>query len=153
MESITVRPCSVDEIQHAPNIEVVLDEYAAESAIPALAPHDPQWHTYQAAEDIGILRAVGAFQGDELVGGVLLMCGVLPHYGKRVATTESLFVTPEARRAGIGTQILREAKRVAAEMGAVLLMVSAPVGGKLEAVLDADPAYDRTNAIFVTVLE
>lgn len=152
MESITVRPCSVDDIEHAPNINALLAEYADESAIPALAPHEPQWDSYRKMAELGILHVSGAFHGDELIGLVFVLCSTLPHFGKRVATTESLFVTAEARRAGVGMRLLREAERIAVAAGAMALLVSAPAGGRLEAVLQAHSAYSRSSVIFCKVV-
>jgi GNAT superfamily N-acetyltransferase len=147
MSLVTTRPCTVAEVQKAPNIAALLEEYGAESSIGGIGPQSAQFETYAQWEAIGILRMLGAFRQDELVGLVIVLCSVLPHYGKKVATTESFFVTQSARKSGVGLRLLREAERVARDWGAVGFLVSAPVGGQLEKVLPC-AGYVNTNHVF-----
>ncbi|MHB1371263.1 MAG: GNAT family N-acetyltransferase [Pseudomonadaceae bacterium] len=148
MESLTIRPCSIDDLEFAPNIGELLAEYAQESAIRGLVPASAQFEQYRQLVDAGVMRVIGAFHGETLVGVIALIASVIPHFGCLVASTESFFVAAAARKTGAGLRLLREAERVAGEMGAVGLFVSAPLGGQLADVLDAHSAYAETNRVF-----
>lgn len=145
--TITIRPCAVSEIEDAPNLAALLAEYGEESAIDGLGGQDAQIETYHQMEDIGALFPVGAFDGDALVGFLLMIVSILPHYGKRVASSESFFVTNSARKKGAGLKLLREAERMAQDLGALGLFISAPMGSRLYQVLEAK-RYAETNRIF-----
>jgi len=74
---------------------------------------------------------------------------VMPHYSKRVATVESIFVTESARKSGIGKELMSVIEAYAKEKGCVAILYSAPAGGKFERVLDASKRYRRSNSVFV----
>lgn len=135
-------------IQTAPNLAALLDGYGAESAIKGMPPFNAQMGAYSAMEAAGILHPLVAFDGDVLVGFLLLLIAPLPHYGVKVATTESFFVAPEYRDAGHGLRLLRAAEVHAATLGAACLLVSAPKDGRLAAVLERLPHYSETNRVF-----
>lgn len=147
MEPVTIRHCTVDDLYAAPNRQELLDEYAAESSILGV-PYAPQWHMYQQMEAVGALRFIGAFQDENLVGFVTVLTSVLPHYGVRASTTESLFVTKIHRRTGAGIRLLRAAEKHAQESGSAGLLISTPAGGILERVLAACEPYKHSNTVF-----
>ncbi len=145
--STTIRPCRVADIQQAPNIDALVAEYADESLNQQIGPANPQWDTYRHLEEIGLMRVVGAFEGDTLAGFVFVLVSVLPHFGKPVASTESVFVRPESRRGGTGTRLLRAAEATAKGMGADGFLVSAPTGSRLERIMPRQ-GYRETNRVF-----
>lgn len=145
--SIAIRPCRVADIQQAPNIDALVSTYAEESLNQAIGPANPQWDTYRHLEEIGLMRVVGAFDGDTLVGFVFVLVSVLPHFGKPVASSESVFVRPESRKHGTGTRLLRAAETMAKEMGADGFLVSAPTGSRLERIMPHQ-GYRETNRVF-----
>lgn len=147
MAPIEIRRCPFAEIEHAPHLAALMAEYGAESAMPELGPQSPQFATYRMLEQAGTMRAVGAFQGGDLVGFIIVLVAVLPHFGKRVASTESFFVAQGVRKGGAGLRLLCEAERLAQELGAVGFFVSAPVGGQLESVMPK-AGYRETSTIF-----
>lgn len=149
---IEIRPCPVAEILTAPNIAELLDEYGAESGIDAIGKPTMQPDLYRELEALGVIRTIGAFDGDALVGFLALVVSVLPHYGVRTATTESYFVAQSARKTGAGLALLHEAERVARDAGAAALLVSAPFGGRLAEVLPA-VGYQETNRVFCRGLQ
>lgn len=151
MPSIAIRPCTVSDMENAPNLAALLAEYGAESAIEGLGQANAQTETYRQMEAVGVLHLIGAFQGDELVGFLIMIVSVLPHYGKRIASTESFFVASAARKGGAGLKLLREAERLAESLGAMGFFVSAPMGGRLMRVLTAK-RYRETNRVFFKVL-
>lgn len=147
MESITIRPCAVADVENAPNVAGLLAEYAEESALDALGSANPQWEIYRQMQALGAAQVLGAFQGETLVGFLVLLVSVVPHFGKPVASTESFFVAHVARKGGAGLKLLHEAEKMAREAGALGLFVSAPTGGRLAKLLPAI-GYEHTNQVF-----
>lgn len=145
-----IHPCRIDDIQLA---GALVAEYAAECRIAGIGEPSGQWDAYRLMEASGLLQSIGAFVAGELVGFVNVLVSVLPHYGKPVGVTESLFVASGHRASGAGLALLAAAEDYALERGAVGILVSAPHGGQLERVLDARPSYRRTNAVFFRGLQ
>ena len=145
--SCEVRRIAFDEIEAFQNFAGMVERYADESAIPGMPRPNRQKEMYRQLEQAGLFHLVGAFVGGELVGFVSLLASVLPHYGVMVASTESIFVEPEHRKSGAGKMLLREAERLATSIGAVGLLVSAPSGGRLAAILPRS-GYQESNRVF-----
>lgn len=143
-----IRLCTPREIFSAPNVSALWEEYARESAAPELGEHDPQVDMYEAMWAAGALYALGAFDDEQLVGVIVLLVSSVPHFGKRIATTESFFVRRAARSRGLGLRLLRAAEVLAADQGAQAFYVSSPAGGALEQVLPR-AGYRHANALFV----
>ena len=152
MESISIKPCSVADIESAPNVADLLAEYAEESALDALGGANPQWETYRQMEAVGVARVLGAFQREKLVGFLVLLVSIVPHFGKPLASTESFFVAQSARKTGAGLKLLREAENIARDTGAVGFFVSAPMGSRLAKVLPG-VGYRETNRMFFRGLQ
>ncbi|WP_420997607.1 GNAT family N-acetyltransferase [Cupriavidus sp. 30B13] len=142
-----VRHCSVSDVESSPDLGGLLAEYGAESGVPELGPPMAQMQTYRQLEAAGVFSVLGAFQGEKLVGFVTVLKATLPHFGRQVAITESLFVTSEARSTGAGLALLHSAESLAREQGAEALLVSAPAGGRLERVLPG-VGYRETGRVF-----
>ena len=147
METAIIRPCPVAEILQSPNLRALLDEYADESALAELGPANPQIETYCQMEELGLAHAIGAFYRGELVGFIVLIVSVIPHFGQRLASTESFFVSAAARKSGAGLRLLREAETLAKDLGAVGMYVSSPAGGRLAQVLPG-VGYRETNRLY-----
>ena len=142
-----IRRCTVQECLSAPNLTALLDEYAKECSIAGIGQTNPQFDSYKTLEAAGLLRIIGAFDGERLIGFVNVMTTVLPHYGKQMSVTESLFCSQEGRSFGIGSLLILAAESLADEIGSAGLMVSAPVGGRLEKLLP-HVGYAKTNSVF-----
>ena len=127
-----IRRVLYSEMNKMPGFLEMVERYADESAIPGMPRPNRQNQMYLQMEQAGLIHWAGAFVGVQLVGFVSLLVSVLPHYGATVGTTESFFVDPEYRKTGAGKMLLREAEKIAASLGAVALLVSAPSGGRLE---------------------
>lgn len=135
-------------LQAAPNIGALLEEYAAEAANRSLPPPAARLPLYHVLEDSGQLAVITAHVGGELAGFVTVLASGLPHYDAiTVAVTESYFVAARHRASGAGLQLLAEAEHVAAGMGAKVLLVSAPIGGRLEEILPRR-GYREANRVF-----
>lgn len=147
MDPITIRPCTVDELASAPGFSEALAEYADECAIPELGRHDAQLETYRALEVSGHLRLIGAFDGDDLAGFILLIVSIVPHYGVKTAASESIFVRPRYRHTGAGLSLIGAAEVMAKVEGAAGLFITAPVDSRLVKVMPG-VGYRETNRVF-----
>lgn len=148
---VEIRPCRVAELEAAPNLAAILAEYAEESGMPELGQPNVQVPTYRALEAAGVFHPIGAFDQGQLVGFILPIVVVLPHYGVPAATVESFFVRKASRRTGAGMKLLAAAEELARGLGAKALLLSAPVGSVLARVMPRLP-YRHSNDVFVRAL-
>lgn len=144
---LTIRPCTVSEIQSSEQFNDLLAEYAAESAISGMPPPSAKMDMYRGLEQSGAIVIFGAFVAEQLVGFLVVLAPLLPHYGRTVATAESFFVAKEYRSSGAGLELLRQAEKHADNIGSPALLVSAPAGGVLEKVLPR-VGYEHSNTVF-----
>ena len=135
----------------------VLDEghklfegYAAECSIPEIGKTDPQREIYFAMERNGVAQCFGVY-AEKLVGFASLLISVLPHYGKKVAVVESIYVDPEYRPF-VGKDMLLELEDYALKAGCVAILYSAPAGSRFEKMLSLRKQYRRTNSVFTKAL-
>lgn len=149
---IEIRRISVQDAIDSQELGVLLDGYSRESAMPEIGTPDAQLHMYAAMEQAGALHAIGAYQSGDLIGFLLMIVSVLPHYGKPVGSTESFYVADYARHTGAGLELLREAERWALEMGAAAFLVSAPTRSRLEVVMQRQ-GYRQSNVVFAKGLQ
>lgn len=152
MTQLTIRKCTIAELEVVPNIHALLDEYAKESALDGLPHPAVNAELYKAIEQSGVMQPFGAFIGDELVGFMQVVCSVSPKYGVVIATIESIFVLPQCRKTGAGIKLIATAKLHAQSLGAAGLVISAPIGGSLDAMLDGSKAFTPCNRIYYEAL-
>ena len=144
---IDIRPCQPGEILDSPRLGDLVAEYAAECAIDGMPKPDASFEMYRRLGESNLIDCFGAFDGDELVGFLVLLKTILPHYNQLAATTESFFVGKAHRKTGAGLGLLRMAEEFVKSVGAVGLLVSAPYNGQLSRVLPA-AGYQQTNQVF-----
>lgn len=152
MTPVDIRPCTVAEIAAAPNIDALLAEYGEESGMAEIGEQSAQFPVYEQLERAGMLHAIGAFREDELVGFITVLVSALPHYGRHVATSESLFVTAGARKTGAGLRLLTTAQATARALGAEAFLLSAPEGSQLAEVMQGLRDWRPSNRVFVKEL-
>lgn len=110
-------------------------EYGADVRYPDLSP-EPDWDLYLKLEAQRVLRCVGLFDGPRLVGFANYIVTQLPHFaGKRLASTESLWVDLDYRGRGAGRQLLGALQAFAREDGCYGIYLGAKVGSRAEKVL------------------
>ena len=148
MTSVAIAPCTISELENAPNMHELMEEYAAESAIEGLPHPSAKAEIYKRIEESGMLATIGAKIDQELIGFVLVLASVIPHYGVNIATTESFFVSKPYRKTGAGIKLLRAAEEHAKQVGSPGLLISAPFGGTLAEVLPRQ-GYVETNRVFM----
>lgn len=140
-----IRPCTLDEVTQSG----LLDLYSAECAIDNLPRPAADPNMYKEMIGMGSLELLGYFSDDTLVGIISVMIIQAPHYGRVMASVESFFVHPRHRAGGAGIKLLRAAEKLAGECEAIGLIVSAPVGSALSAVLTSLDRYRKTNEVFI----
>lgn len=128
--------------------KALLEEYAAECSIPELGPINPQAAMYEEREAVGMAQMFGAYRDGKMVGFASLLTTILPHYGCKAATLESLFISSDARASGAGSMMMAVIEGFAKQAGCVAILYSAPAGGQLERLLSLKSAYSCTSAIF-----
>lgn len=142
-----ILPATLDDLLAAPNWCALFDEYAAECGNDGIGRPDMQVDQYRALEAAGILHVLAAHHAGSLVGYLSYLLTTLPHYGKRIAVSESFFVAEASRGTGAGVALLKAAEDAALDAGAAGLLVSAPAGGRLDKLLDAK-RYSHTNNVW-----
>jgi len=152
MGSLDIRQITIDDLRFAPGVDALLREYAQECGIAGLPKPKAEWLTYARLEYHGALHVVGAYLDGSLVGFCHVLVSLNPHYSALLAVTESLFVAAAHRGTGAGLALLREAGSIARQRGAVGLLVSAPVGGRLAQILPRC-GYRETSRVFFRGLE
>ncbi len=145
--SLHVAPCTIAEIEAAPNLPEIADEFTAESLLPGLPRTPPNWAAYRALEAANLLHPFGAWVDGLLVGFV----GVLLGPAIPVATTERIFVLKAHRKTGAGLKLLKAAEEKARDLGSPGLQIVARSGGDLAQVLTRK-GYLESNIVFVKLL-
>lgn len=146
------RLISFDELESDPQWPGLVAEYANECHIAGMPPCDYQGDIYRAMETTGMVRLIGAYIDGTLVGFCNLIISVLPHYGKVVGTSESLFVGTAHRSTGAGLGLVKAAERECVSAGAIAMLMSAPAHGSMERLMPRI-GYRHTNTVFFKALE
>jgi GNAT superfamily N-acetyltransferase len=140
---ITVAAIAYTDVKDQPEL---LAEYAAECGVPVVGQPDPQWEMYAQIQAAGLMQGFAVYVDDVMAGFACVLMTVLPHYGFKAATVESLFVALAQRSSGAGTRLMAHVEREAERAGCKVILYSAPADGQLEALLGK--RYARTNSVF-----
>ena len=143
-----IRPVSYADWLFSEQAQLLIREYADECSIAEIGTANPQPEAYAAMEASGMFHSFAAYHQGRLVGFANLLTPVLPHYGVRVATVETLFVGKDFRSTSAGLDLRRALEDHAAAAGCVGILYSAPAGGQLERLLEASRHYYKTNSVF-----
>lgn len=144
---LTIKKCTVSEVEAASNILDILGEYAQELAIDGLPHPSAKMEMYKQLESTGMLHPIGAYFGNTLVGIINVLMVMNPHYGIIIAVSESFFVAKSYRKTGAGLKLLHAAEEHAKLLGSPGLFVSAPSQGPLAEVLP-NTGYAETGRTF-----
>jgi GNAT superfamily N-acetyltransferase len=107
---------------------------------------------YEKMEQTGMFQAFGVFEHEELIGFAAVLVFVLPHYGRRIANVESIFVSPEHRTQGTGNALMNAIENYAKEKECQVISYSARTGSQFERLLSLLKPYQRTNSVFLRSL-
>jgi GNAT superfamily N-acetyltransferase len=143
-----IRRVSHSEILCAANAQELIDEYAAECSIPQIGKIDQQGETYAQLEAAGLMSCFGVFDGERLVGFASVLMSVLPHYGRKVATVESVFLAASHRAGGTGRALMDAIEEEAKQAECVAILYSAPAYSRFNYVLAALRAYSCTGLVY-----
>lgn len=137
-----------------PAAEALLAEYAAECSLPELGEVDPQRELYAAMEASGGLQCFGVYSEDltTLVGFISLLTWTVPHYGKTIVSSESIFLSRRDRRSNTGIMMLDFVVNYGREKKARMVQITAPVGSRLAKLLSLMEEYRHSNNVFVRSL-
>lgn len=153
MPRLSIRPYSIAELETAPNVDALLDEYAREAGTEGLGPVVAQWWLYRKMEESGLLHTIGAFLDDTLVGFITMVVMQRPHYEALIASYESYFVAEHARKSGAGLALLCAAEELGKSLGAVGLFVNAAVGSRTDDFFAAKRDYRHTHNVYLKGLQ
>lgn len=145
---VTIRKCSVAEIENAPNFAALLEEYALESAIAGIPQPSAKMEMYRLLEKSGGFHAFGAFE-DHLIGFIGVLCAPSQHYGgNKIATCESYFVTKSRRSTGAGIRLRNAAKEFGKANDCSVILTVAKPGSDLDLMLMAKKECEHTNNVY-----
>ena len=150
-----VRVCRAAEIFDNPGSMALFSEYERECANVLLGACAPRPAMYAALEASGLAQCFAAYQGEVLSGFAFVLITELPHYGqgRRFATVESVFVSREERRGGLGCELMEAVETYARNSGCTAVSFSAPVGSRLARLLFlSGDRFTNTHQIFVRSL-
>lgn len=126
-------------------------EYAGECSLPELGAPEPKRELYAAMEASGGLQCFGVF-AKGLVGFISLITWTVPHYGKPIVSTESIFLSSSDRGSGTGIRMLDFVVDYGRKKKAVMLQITVPVGSRLGKLLSLKDEYRHSNNVFVRAL-
>lgn len=139
---------NVRELMADPAFPALVMEYGEESAMAGMPTPIVQFSKYDAYEKVGALHVLAARYEGETVGFIAMLANPLnAHYGVPLAVVESFFVFKERRGTGAGIFLLAAAEDLAKKLGSPKLLISAPVGSRLQALLPKI-GYAVTNVVF-----
>jgi GNAT superfamily N-acetyltransferase len=142
-------PATYRQLLDDPHSETLFAEYAEECSLPELGPIAPQRELYEALEASGGMRCFGVYHKMALVGFVTILIYVLPHYGKKIATTESIFLSRKHRTGWAGMEMLRFIEAYAKESGCAAVLYTTPEGSRFSTLLSIRDEYRHSNNVFM----
>lgn len=101
----------------------IQDGYRDEVAGPFHSfPPDPDWKTYLAAQQRGILKVLCARGDGELKGGTFILTAPHNHYACIASSLPLLFIHPDFRRGREGIRLVQNAEEEGRKAGGQILL-------------------------------
>jgi acetyltransferase (GNAT) family protein len=147
--TLALRLISYADILDNDKTAELLKEYSEECSIPEIGRPNPQREIYASMEKSGLMYSFGVFDDDELVGFVTLLLFILPHYGKKIANVESLFLSKSHRNGSNGIWLMEKIEEWVKMMQCVGMLYNSRAGSRLESLLSSLPKYTHTNSVFL----
>jgi len=138
-----IRPVSYADIFNDPGFPALLKEYGEECS--TLGTPKPQPDLYDLLEKSGGLQVFGVYEESMLVGFASVLIYLLPHFGIKIATTESIFITRNFRHYGL--DLMATIENYAKVSGCEDFLYSTPVDSRFDRLLNA-LEYDHTNNVY-----
>lgn len=147
--SVSIRQCTVAELEAAPNFGALLDEYAKESAIAGLPDPKAKLETYRALNASGVMTVFASFYDFDYVAGfITVLTQDLLKYPTQAAICDAFFVSKDNRKTGSGFKLKQWAERYAREKGTAGIFYSAKPGSSLDLMLSMSHECEHTNNIY-----
>lgn len=140
-----IKPVSYKEILDDPNGDELLREYSEECSMPELGYAYPQREMYDLLEKSGGFQAFGLYSEGSLLGFGSVLMHTIPHYGHKIATNESIFVTKSFRNTGWGLMLRNAMKQYAKNKECLVFLWTVPKGSTFDRVMDASSARHSNN--------
>ena len=131
LTGMEVKDVSARVIYSSPEFDQIVRDYCEESGNPDLGEAVPALDFYERMEQADAVRCAAAYEGERIVGIVVVVTTLYPHFGKRIASVESLWLDRKHRAGGAGLKLIRKAQALAREMGAVGIYYGARSGSRL----------------------
>lgn len=113
------------------------------------APFDPSKDQYVAMQGCGALFAIGAFDGDQIIGYSTAIIVSYAHSKRyRYCATDALFVAPTYRHTTIGARLIAETERIAQDRGAHFIAWHTRAGTGFSEVL-GNHGYEPADVVMV----
>jgi GNAT superfamily N-acetyltransferase len=132
---VVIEQCLVGELFNDPDMGELCAEYEQECANPELGKTTPQRSLYERLEGCGAGRCFAARLEGRLRGFAFMLLADLPHYGKKCATVESLFIARVARAGQLGWRMMETIDAHAKAAGCEAIFYSAPVDSRFARLL------------------
>lgn len=128
---LRVERCTVADLEAHPNFHALISDYADECATEGLPRPRGDLDLYKTIEKAGFAQAVKVTYDDQLIGFAVVISTINPHRGITLSVTETLFISKESRKRGAGLRLIGECRRVARDVGAPKLLLTAHEGSYL----------------------
>jgi GNAT superfamily N-acetyltransferase len=149
---IEIKRVSAKELFEDKNFLILGKEYEEESAIEGLPPINLQYDIYYNLEKVNALDVIGAYKDGYLIGFIIAVSSITPHYGFLAIGTESFFVSKEHRKNNTGKKLILELEEIAKEKEATVIMMASPINGALHTAAKGF-GFKPTNTMFTKVLK
>lgn len=130
-----IKKFKVSEMYALDYFHELVAEYAAECAIDGMPAPEYRMQSYLSLEEAGALASWGAFADGRLIGFVVTVSPVIPHYGMTVTVIESIFVAKAYRHTGAGIRLEYVAADYAQSIGSPGIMANSPHDSEFAEVL------------------
>lgn len=150
MSDFTIDRCSFRAIFMDENAAELFAEYAAECSLPELGAIEPHERLYESMQVNGSLHCWAVRKEGQLVGFAAVLTSILPHYSRKTAIIESIFVSKAERKSGVGAELLSAIEDFAKESRCAAMLYSAPVGSQFEKLLKLK--YRKSNTVYIQKL-
>lgn len=145
---LDIREIFVSEILYADNANELFQEYTDESMVETLqAQPKPDEDKYLDMEHKGILRCVGIFDKDTLVGFAVAKIDTLNHHSLPIGLMDSIFVMKPYRKNGTAKRLLEKMEELLRISNCISVVVAGPSGSTMCRFVEMY-GYKPTNVIY-----
>ncbi len=141
-----VRELPFTELEASPGFDELVKEYIDETANPAVPSPKPLSERYRLIDELGLLRGIGAYDGEKIVGIAGVLIAKSQHYPYPICSMESFFLRKEWRKGSNGLKLLAKAKEIAKDVGAPGLAIMTPPNGNYDKLCNALGMVHTHNA-------